>query len=52
MNIQIIFDVLFWNLIKGLIFIKFANNILMKNRVSKFSEILGISAFVLFNGII
>ena len=50
MNIQIFSEVFLWELIKELIFIKFANNILLKNRVSKFSEILGVSAFVLFNG--
>ena len=50
MNIQIFSEVFLWELIKELIFIKFANNILLKNRVSKLSEILGVSAFVLFNG--
>ena len=48
-NFYNIFQMLLWELIKGLIFIKFSNNILMKNRVSKLIEIFGISAFVIFN---
>ena len=50
LSIYSIFKTLLVAIFEGLIFIKFANNILLKNRVSKFSEILGVSAFVLFNG--
>ena len=49
MNINIISEILLWEILKGLAFIKFSNEILIKNRVSKFGKILGISVFVLFN---
>ena len=49
MNIQTFSEVFLGAILQSLIFIKFSNNILMKNRVSKFSEILGISAFIIFN---
>ena len=48
-NIQIFFEVLLWEIFQSLIFIKFSNEILIKNRVSTFGKILGISVFVLFN---
>ena len=49
MNINIISEILLWEILKGLAFIKFSNEILIKNRVSTFGKILGISVFVLFN---
>ena len=48
-NFYNIFQMLLLEILQSLIFIKFSNNILMKNRVSKFSEILGISVFIIFN---
>ena len=48
-NIQIFFEVLLWEIFQSLIFIKFSNEILIKNKVSKINKILGISVFVLFN---
>ena len=49
MNINIISEILLWEILKGLAFVKFSNEILIKNRVSTFGKILGISVFVLFN---
>ena len=53
MNIQIFntifIEVLIVSLFRSLIFIKFSNEILVENRVSKLSKIIGISAFVIFN---
>ena len=49
MNIKIISEILLWEILKGLAFVKFSNEILIKNRVSTFGKILGISVFVLFN---
>ena len=49
MNIKIISEILLWEILKGLAFIKFSNEILIKNRVNTFGKILGISVFVLFN---
>ena len=49
MNIRIISEILLWEILKGLAFIKFSNEILIKNKVSKINKILGISVFVLFN---
>ena len=49
LSIYSIFKTLLLAIIEGLIFVKFVNEILMKNRVSKFGKILGISVFIIFN---
>ena len=48
-NIYYISQMLLLAIFQCLIFIKFSNEMLIKNKVSKISDILGIGAFVLFN---